>query len=82
MRVAYRHRVVKVVIFACLRSTQPTFNLGRLSESGFTGLEDFQDKSGGGKFGASSIRNSASRHLSCVDRDRHGLHSYTNSDKG
>ena len=51
MRVAYRHRVVKVVIFAYFRSTQPTFDLGKLSESGFTGLEDFQDKTGEGSLG-------------------------------
>ena len=47
--------------------------VGQLSESGFTGLEDFQDKSGGGRVGTSSIRDRISQHLSCVDRDRHGF---------
>ena len=45
----------------------------KLSELGLTGLEDFQDKSGEGRFGVSSIRDSASQHLPCVDRDRHGF---------
>ena len=49
----------------------------KLSELGLTGLEDFQDKSGEGRFGVSSIRDSASQHLPCVDRDRHGFDGFT-----